>query len=144
MAALARLAAFLVLYLTYATLASANPAPAPAPAPTPSGILSDLLSIVGNIGNAPPPPLFWTPNPSPECAAINKGQLQCCRATLAGDLPLIVFLAAVYGYKLNPNDVNGIVCESPLAIHRIGDIIIQLQDVPLKGAQDCNGRYAGC
>ncbi|KAI1849603.1 hypothetical protein JX266_004552 [Neoarthrinium moseri] len=78
---------------------------------TSNPLLGGLLSLVGNVGNAPPPKLLWTPRPSPECAAVNGGELQCCRGTLAGDQPLVVFLAAVYGYKLNPNDINGLVCK---------------------------------
>jgi hypothetical protein len=31
---------------------------------------------------------------------------------VAGDLPLVQWLAGVYGYQLNPNDVNGIYCKS--------------------------------
>ncbi|KAK6065493.1 hypothetical protein SCUP234_12535 [Seiridium cupressi] len=95
--------ASLIILLT--TLVCATPAPAPEP----SGLVTGLLSVVGNVGNAPT--LLWTPDPSPECAAINQGELQCCRGALAGDQPLVVFLAEVYGYKLNPNDVNGINCE---------------------------------
>lgn len=96
----------------------------PAPVPEPSGLLSGLLDVVGNIGNASPPKLLWTPSPSPECAAINQGELQCCRGALAGDQPLVVFLAAVYGYKLNPNDVNGVVCKCSL--HQIADVVPNL------------------
>ncbi|KAK8120442.1 hypothetical protein PG999_004562 [Apiospora kogelbergensis] len=70
--------------------------------------------FLGNIGNAPPPKLIWTPRPSPQCAAVNGGELQCCRGALAGDQPLIVFLAQLYGYNLNPNDVNGLVCDDQL------------------------------
>lgn len=97
---------------------AATPAPAPAPVPDPGltdllgslPIVGDVLKLVGNVGNAPPPTLLWTRNPSPQCAAINQGELLCCRGALAGDQPLVVFLAGVYGYKLNPNDVNGLVC----------------------------------
>ncbi|KAK9773238.1 hypothetical protein SCAR479_10155 [Seiridium cardinale] len=104
MASLMHIASLIILLTTlvYAT---------PAPAPEPSGLVTGLLSVVGNIGNAPPPTLLWTPDPSPECAAINQGELQCCRGALAGDQPLVVFLAEVYGYELDPNDVNGINCE---------------------------------
>lgn len=87
------------------SLVKASPAPAPEP------LLSGLTTLVGNIGNAPPPKILWTPKPSPECAVINQGQLQCCRGALAGDQPLVVFLAKLYGYKLNPNNINGVVCE---------------------------------
>lgn len=70
--------------------------------------------VLGNIGNADPPALLWTPHPSAQCAVSNGGNggaLQCCRVTVAGDLPIVVFLAKIYGYNLNPNDVNGLVCE---------------------------------
>lgn len=95
-----------LLGLLLANLVGASPAPEPAP-----NLITDLLTLVGNLGNAVPPKILWTPNPSPQCAAINQGELQCCRGALAGDLPLIVFLAAIYGYNLNPNDINGIICE---------------------------------
>ncbi|KAH8668750.1 hypothetical protein BX600DRAFT_262538 [Xylariales sp. PMI_506] len=78
-------------------------------------ILSLVGDILANVGNAPPPQVLWTPNPSPECASINQGELQCCRATVAGDLPLVVSLAQVFGYQLNPNDINGLVCDENLA-----------------------------
>ncbi|KAI2603145.1 uncharacterized protein GGS25DRAFT_526185 [Hypoxylon fragiforme] len=73
--------------------------------------LSPILDILKEIGNAPPPSFLWTPRPSPRCAAVNAGELQCCQGTLAGDLPLIQWLAALYGYRLNPNDVNGVLCK---------------------------------
>ncbi|KAK7968922.1 hypothetical protein PG988_007995 [Apiospora saccharicola] len=76
-----------------------------------SGLTDATKTLLGNLGNAPPPKLLWTPKPSPQCAAVNGGELQCCRGALAGDQPLVVFLAQLYGYKLNPNDVNGLVCE---------------------------------
>ncbi|KAF2966487.1 hypothetical protein GQX73_g7095 [Xylaria multiplex] len=82
--------------------------------PTPTGPLAPVLSLLGNIGNGEPPAIIYTPNPSPECAKTlggNGGELQCCRAAIAGDLPIVEFLAAVYGYNLNRNDVNGLVCE---------------------------------
>ncbi|KAH8886991.1 hypothetical protein GQ53DRAFT_598003, partial [Thozetella sp. PMI_491] len=63
----------------------------------------------------PPPPILRTTSTSPECANINQGELMCCRGTLAGDVQPVVFLAALYGYYLNPNDVNGINCDSNLA-----------------------------
>lgn len=77
----------------------------------PRDLVAELLTPVVDLGNAPPPDLLWTPNPSAECAGVNAGELQCCRGSLAGDLPIIVFLAKVYGFELNPNDVNGILCE---------------------------------
>jgi hypothetical protein len=64
-----------------------------------------------NCSLEPPPSFLWTPNPSPQCAAINQGELRCCYATLAGDLPLVQWLAGIYGYELNPDDVNGVYCE---------------------------------
>ncbi|KAI0381268.1 hypothetical protein F5Y04DRAFT_79347 [Hypomontagnella monticulosa] len=78
-------------------------------------ILEPALDLLGAFANAPPPEIIWTPKPSAECATINQGELQCCLGTVAGDLPLIVFLAGLYGYKLNPNDVNGISCNENLA-----------------------------
>ncbi|KAL7619649.1 hypothetical protein AAE478_010190 [Parahypoxylon ruwenzoriense] len=88
----------------------------PAPTSTPAGslVLEPLLDVLQGIGNAPPPTFLWTPAPSPQCAAINQGALQCCQGSLAGDLPVIQFLAALYGYQLNPNDVNGILCDGNL------------------------------
>ncbi|KAI0835932.1 hypothetical protein F5Y06DRAFT_299032 [Hypoxylon sp. FL0890] len=86
-----------------------------APSPESSPIsLEPILNVLKGIGNAPPPEIIWTPNPSPECAAINKGELQCCQGSLAGDLPVIQFLAALYGYQLTPNDVNGVLCNDKL------------------------------
>ncbi|KAI1198859.1 hypothetical protein F5X97DRAFT_137600 [Nemania serpens] len=86
--------------------------------PSPTGPLGPVFSLLGSIGNAEPPALLTTRHPSPECAVSaggNGGALQCCRATVAGDLPLVVFLAAVYGYALNPNDVNGAVCDDKVS-----------------------------
>ncbi|KAI0018213.1 hypothetical protein F4780DRAFT_794946 [Xylariomycetidae sp. FL0641] len=94
--------------LALALLAAAQPSPSP------SGPLGPLTTLLGSLGNAAPPPLVFTSTPSPECAAANGGALQCCRGALAGDQPLVVFLAAVYGYALNPNDVNGVVCDGNL------------------------------
>ncbi|KAI1291654.1 hypothetical protein F5Y03DRAFT_28785 [Xylaria venustula] len=85
--------------------------------PTPTGPLAPLISLLENIGNFEPPELLQTTDPSPECAVKrggNGGHLQCCRATVAGDLPVVVFLAKVIGYNLNPNDVNGAVCDDQL------------------------------
>ncbi|KAI1183904.1 hypothetical protein F5B17DRAFT_107675 [Nemania serpens] len=86
--------------------------------PSPTGPLGPVISLLGSIGNAEPPTLITTQHPSPECAVSaggNGGALQCCRAVVAGDLPLVVFLADVYGYALNPNDVNGLVCDDSLS-----------------------------
>ncbi|KAJ8128002.1 hypothetical protein O1611_g5635 [Lasiodiplodia mahajangana] len=85
--------------------------------PSATGPLGPVISLLANIGNAEPPQIIYTPNPSPECAKSaggNGGELQCCRATLAGDLPIVVFLAKIYGYNLNPNDVNGLVCDNSI------------------------------
>ncbi len=80
-------------------------------------LLIRLSSLVlENIGNGEPPEFLTTPDPSPECAKEvggNGGQLQCCRVTVAGDLPIVVFLADVIGYNLNPNDINGVICKPP-------------------------------
>ncbi|OTA54448.1 hypothetical protein K449DRAFT_389190 [Hypoxylon sp. EC38] len=97
---------FFVVFILSGNLASTAPNPQSSPIS-----LEPILNILQSIGDAPPPAIIWTPNPSAECAAINKGELQCCLGTLAGDLPLIQFLAAVYGYHLNPNDINGILCK---------------------------------
>jgi hypothetical protein len=73
------------------------------------------ILVLGNLGNFEPPPLIYTQHPSPECAVTkggNGGELQCCRAAIAGDQPIVEFLAKIYGYKLNRNDVNGVVCKS--------------------------------
>ncbi|KAI1349020.1 hypothetical protein F5Y01DRAFT_195509 [Xylaria sp. FL0043] len=85
--------------------------------PSPTGPLAPLISLLENIGNSDPPDFLSTPDPSPECATErggNGGQLQCCRATVAGDLPVVVDLADVIGYKLNPNDINGVICDDQL------------------------------
>lgn len=95
-------------------LAAAPAAATALPGPDPgliTGLADATKTLLGNLGNAPPPKLLWTPRPSPQCAAVNGGELQCCRGALAGDQPLVVFLAQLYGYRLNPNDVNGLVCE---------------------------------
>ncbi|KAI1367695.1 hypothetical protein F5Y08DRAFT_336484 [Xylaria arbuscula] len=107
----------LVISLTLLTHLTAG-APAPEPdlislppllPPNATGPLAPVISLLANIGNGDPPKILWTPNPSPECAEErggNGGELQCCRVTIAGDLPLVVFLADIYGYNLNPNDVT--------------------------------------
>ncbi|KAI3318994.1 hypothetical protein HD806DRAFT_299694 [Xylariaceae sp. AK1471] len=103
----------LVISLALSQLAAA----APGLFPSPTGPLGPVISLLGNLGNFEPPPLIYTPHPSPECAKTkggNGGELQCCRAAIAGDLPIVVFLAKIYGYNLNPNDVNGVVCDNQL------------------------------
>ncbi|KAI0425469.1 hypothetical protein F5Y09DRAFT_100052 [Xylaria sp. FL1042] len=85
--------------------------------PSPTGPLAPLISLLENIGNSDPPELLFTSEPSPECATKlggNGGHLQCCRAAVAGDLPIVVFLADVIGYNLNPNDINGVICDDQL------------------------------
>lgn len=89
----------------------ASPTPDPAP-----GSITDL-PVVGpvlDLLNDPPPKLLRTTNPSRECKKINQGELMCCRGAVAGDLQPIVWLASVYGYYLNPNDVNGLNCDNNL------------------------------
>jgi hypothetical protein len=44
-------------------------------------------------------------NPVPDCSA-NGGKALCCQGTFAGDLPVIVALAGLAMFELNPNDVN--------------------------------------
>lgn len=80
--------------------------------PTPE-LLSNIpiLDALMAVGASPPPALLQTVNPSPECAAINNGELQCCRAMIAGDVQLVTWIAMVYGYDLNPNDINGLNCK---------------------------------
>jgi hypothetical protein len=36
----------------------------------------------------------------------NGGEALCCQGTFAGDLPLIVALAGLSSFPLNPNDIN--------------------------------------
>lgn len=91
-----------------ATASSSPSSPAEDSRPKEKNILQPVLDLVGQIGNQPPPPLLWTPDPSPECA--NAGEATCCQGAVAGDLPLVVFLAGVYGYELNENDVVGVYC----------------------------------
>ncbi|KLU85580.1 hypothetical protein MAPG_04603 [Magnaporthiopsis poae ATCC 64411] len=89
----------------------------PHPQPEALAQLSNTLSVVDPLLSllaAPPPKLLRTTNPSPQCAAVNGGELQCCRATVAGDIQLVVWLAKIYGYKLNPNDINGLNCDNQL------------------------------
>lgn len=99
----------LSLFLLLGTLlfsVQANPTPGLLPLAGKIPILDALLAL----GASPPPKLLQTVNPSPECAAINQGELQCCRAMVAGDVQLVTWIAMVYGYNLNPNDINGLNC----------------------------------
>lgn len=102
------LALLLTLLATAASLAGAVPADSPRGLGIP--LLDGILDPVLDLGALPPPKLIQTGSPSPQCKAVNGGQLQCCRATVAGDIQLVVWLAALYGYKLNPNDINGVNC----------------------------------
>jgi len=97
-----RLFSVLVALLTVAVMVKANPTPG----------LIPLLDPILDLGASDPPRFLQTVKPSPQCANINQGELQCCRGTLAGDQQLVVWLAKVYGYRLNPNDVNGVNCAS--------------------------------
>ena len=96
-------------------LALANPAPAPVAEPEPEPLLGlkliPLVDALLAIGASPPPPILQTQVKSPECANINQGELMCCRGIIAGDLQPVVFVAALFGYNLNPNDVNGLDCK---------------------------------
>lgn len=103
----------LSLFLFMSTLllpVQANPTPGLLPLAGKIPILDALLAL----GASPPPKLLQTVNPSPECAAINQGELQCCRAMVAGDIQLVVWIAMIYGYNLNPNDINGVNCDNNL------------------------------
>jgi hypothetical protein len=73
--------------------------------------LIPILDPVLDLGAIDPPSFLQTQKPSPECANVNQGQLQCCRGTVAGDNQLVVWIAKIYGYKLNKNDVNGLDCK---------------------------------
>lgn len=110
---------------------AASPTAKPEPEP---GLLGGIVKLVGKLPlNSPPPDILWTLKPSPQCAAVNGGELTCCQASLSGDLPLVVFLAGAYGYALNPNNVNGIYCESlfPCLSHNICSVLTS--DPPISG-----------
>ncbi|KAH7327063.1 hypothetical protein BKA65DRAFT_539739 [Rhexocercosporidium sp. MPI-PUGE-AT-0058] len=66
------------------------------------GALLDLVPLL----STPPPRELWTKTPSPECANVNGGALLCCESTFQGDIPIIVQLAPLISYKLNPNSNN--------------------------------------
>jgi len=87
----------------------------PHPEPQLSGILGDIGDLLEDVGpildllpvlNDPPPAFLWTKNPSPECANINQGALYCCGSTFNGDFPLVVGLADLVDYRLNPDSIN--------------------------------------
>jgi len=103
-----RLWSVLVALVGLIATAAANPTPG----------LIPLLDPILDLGASDPPRFLQTVKPSPQCANINQGELQCCRGTLAGDQQLVVWLARVYGYRLNPNDINGVNCTSGLPWHR--------------------------
>ena len=119
---LSRLVAMLLL--PAASLVVAKPAPeaAPEPAPEPDplpGLKIPVVDTLLNLLNNPPPKILRTTNPSPQCAAINGGEYQCCRAMVAGDIQLVVWLSSLYGYQLNPNDINGLNCKHILVRARV-------------------------
>ncbi|KAI1082513.1 hypothetical protein F5B20DRAFT_578179 [Whalleya microplaca] len=99
------LAHLALLTLTHPLLATSLPSSSPD-----SSLLSPVTSLLSSLGNAPPPQILQTADPSPECAALNGGALQCCDGSLAGDVPPVLLLAKLFGYALNPNDVNGVLC----------------------------------
>jgi hypothetical protein len=116
-----KFASLAVVLLLAALLPSAHGSPTPGllgailPADgtsTTPGLLPriPILDALLALGASPPPKQLQSVNPSPECAAINGGELQCCRAMVAGDVQLVTWIAHVYGYELNPNDVNGLNC----------------------------------
>jgi hypothetical protein len=99
------LSAWAALFM--ATLIPASPTPSPNP---------DLIGSLGPlIQDIPildgPLPSMMTKNPSPECASLNQGTRLCCQSTFDGDVPIVLELAPLLGYKLDPNSVNGIYCE---------------------------------
>jgi hypothetical protein len=95
----------------------------PHPEPQLSGILGDILDDVGPILDLipviddPPPAFLWTKNPSPECANINQGALYCCGSTFNGDMPLVVELADLVNYRLNPDSINCIFGKYSMSSH---------------------------
>jgi len=99
-------------------LADASPAAAPDPSLL-GGVIStlgdDVVKPVLDLAALPPPTFLQTFQPSPQCANINQGQMLCCRATVAGDLQPVTWLASVYGYSLNANDINGVDCDTNIA-----------------------------
>jgi hypothetical protein len=100
---------------TFTGLLAAITAVLAVPHPEPQS-LGDLLGgLLGDVGpildlvpviDDPPPAFLWTKNPSPECANINQGALLCCGSTFNGDMPLVVELADLVNYRLNPDSIN--------------------------------------
>ena len=74
----------LMAVLSAASLVAAAAHPAPAPAAV------ELVPRANTI---------------PDCSA-NGGTALCCQGTFAGDLPVVVALAGLSSFKLNPNDIN--------------------------------------
>ncbi|PQE06079.1 hypothetical protein CJF30_00005009 [Rutstroemia sp. NJR-2017a BBW] len=60
--------------------------------------------------NDPPPAELQTKYPSGKCAAVNKGEALCCAQQLDGQQPVVKEAAALLGYELNENSVNGFMC----------------------------------
>ncbi|PQE13526.1 hypothetical protein CJF32_00005398 [Rutstroemia sp. NJR-2017a WRK4] len=60
--------------------------------------------------NDPPPAELQTKYPSGKCAAVNKGEALCCAQQLDGQQPVVKEAAALLGYELNKNSVNGFLC----------------------------------
>lgn len=78
------------------------------------GVITTVVSPVLDLLADPPPTFIQTLTPSPQCATSvggNGGELLCCIASVAGDNQIIEFVAKLYGYNLNPNDVNGLDCK---------------------------------
>lgn len=75
-------------------------------------LLEGALSIIGTalglipILSTPPPTSLWTQYPNDTCADVNGGALYCCESTFNGDIPLVVEVAPLVAYKLNPNSIN--------------------------------------
>ena len=101
-----------VPWLSMASLVPASPAPQ---------ILGDVGSLIDNLPilNYPPQSIVTT-DISPECANLNQGTRLCCESTLDGDVPLVVELATIIGYRLATGSINGIYCMFlPLQIFRV-------------------------
>jgi hypothetical protein len=83
-----------------------------------TALLLSLTSItqawtigIGGLGTPPPPAVLVTTDISPQCTGTNNGTYLCCAATFDGGNPIVATAAAVAGYQLPANTVNGIVCE---------------------------------
>ncbi len=69
------------LLAAFVSVVAASPAPVPEPEPLLGLPHIPLVDALLALGASPPPPILQTPNKSPECAAINQGELMCCRGT---------------------------------------------------------------